>query len=72
MEITGWAGPWPVWSRWWTPGAPVAARMQVACVDGSAFLLLAREGFQTHSAWVVVPAGGNVRLTDITLTVVTR
>ena len=44
VEVTGWAGPWPVWRRWWAPGAPVAARMQVVCADGSAYLLLAREG----------------------------
>jgi protein ImuB len=44
VEITGWAGPWPVWRRWWTPGAPVAGRLQVVCADGSAFLLLASEG----------------------------
>jgi len=44
VEITGWAGPWPVWRRWWTPGAPVAGRLQVMCADGSAFLLLASGG----------------------------
>jgi protein ImuB len=44
VEITGWAGPWPVWRRWWTPGAPITARLQVVCADGSAFLLLASGG----------------------------
>ncbi|SHL40303.1 protein ImuB [Pseudonocardia thermophila] len=44
VEITGWAGPWPVWRRWWTPAAPLTARLQVLCADGSAFLLLSKEG----------------------------
>ncbi|MGI5127516.1 DNA polymerase Y family protein [Pseudonocardia sp. CA-107938] len=44
LEVTGWAGPWPVWRRWWVPGPPVTGRLQVACADGSAFLLLASEG----------------------------
>ena len=47
-------------------------QIKIRVTPGRHHLLLAREGFQTHSAWVVVPAGGNVRLTDITLTVVTR
>ena len=26
-EVSGWAGPWPVWQRWWTPaGAAVSER----------------------------------------------
>ena len=34
---------------------------------GRHHLMLVREGFRTHTAWVTVPAGGTVRLTDITL-----
>ncbi len=45
--VVGWAGPWPVWARWWTPEAPTSgptARMQVVLDDGAALLLVAREG----------------------------
>jgi eukaryotic-like serine/threonine-protein kinase len=47
-------------------------QIKIRVTPGRHHLVLAREGFQTHSAWVVVPAGGSVRLTDITLRVVTR
>ncbi len=40
VEITGWAGPWPVDERWWAPGeARRAARFQVVLADGRALLL---------------------------------
>jgi protein ImuB len=42
--VVGWAGPWPVWARWWTPQAAPTARMQVVLDDGTALLLVAREG----------------------------
>jgi protein ImuB len=40
VEITGWAGPWPVDERWWAPvEARRRARFQIAVADGRAFLL---------------------------------
>ncbi|WP_305786546.1 DNA polymerase Y family protein [Symbioplanes lichenis] len=40
LEITGWAGPWPVDERWWAPAeAGRRARFQMAVADGRAFLL---------------------------------
>ncbi|AGZ40265.1 Y-family DNA polymerase [Actinoplanes friuliensis] len=40
VEITGWAGPWPVDERWWAPGeARRRARFQVVVADGRALLL---------------------------------
>jgi protein ImuB len=40
VEITGWAGPWPVDERWWSPGeAGRRARFQVGLADGRAVLL---------------------------------
>ncbi len=40
IEITGWAGPWPVDERWWAPAeARRRARFQIAVADGRAFLL---------------------------------
>ena len=45
-EVRGWAGPWPLWQRWWAPGsAPDTAagsRLQVLRTDGTAYLLVAR------------------------------
>ena len=49
QEVTGWAGPWPVRSRWWVPGAVGGARLQVSLDDGTAVLLLSRGG-----RWCVV------------------
>jgi protein ImuB len=43
-EVSGWAGPWPVWQRWWTPAGAAGSRLQVVRADGAAFLLLARDG----------------------------
>ena len=40
VEISGWAGPWPVDERWWAPGeARRRARFQVALADGRALLI---------------------------------
>jgi protein ImuB len=40
-RVEAWAGPWPLEERWWDAAAAVSAhRMQVACADGSAWLLL--------------------------------
>ncbi|PYP55541.1 MAG: hypothetical protein DMD40_13230 [Gemmatimonadetes bacterium] len=47
-------------------------RVRIRVTAGRHHLLLVREGFQSHSAWVIVPAGGTVRLTDITLSKITR
>ena len=44
-EVTGWAGPWPLAQRWWVPGAVAGSRLQVALDDGTALLLLSREGW---------------------------
>jgi protein ImuB len=38
-EVTGWAGPWPIDQRWWSPDARRLARFQVLVADGSAHLL---------------------------------
>jgi hypothetical protein len=47
-------------------------QVRIRVTPGKHHLLLAREGFQTHSAWVTVRAGGTVRLTDITLVEIAR
>jgi protein ImuB len=43
QPVAGWAGPWPVWQRWWSPGEAEVARLQVV-LPGGALLLHAREG----------------------------
>jgi protein ImuB len=46
VEITEWAGPWPVEERWWAPGeSRRAAWFQVCLADGRA-LLVALSGGQ--------------------------
>ncbi|HEY3222054.1 MAG TPA: PEGA domain-containing protein [Gemmatimonadales bacterium] len=50
-------------------GSTPQIRIRVA--PGRHHLVLVREGFQTHSAWVDVAAGGTVRVTDITLKEIT-
>ena len=47
-------------------------QVRIRVTPGRHHLLLVRHGFQTHSRWVSVPAGGTVRLTDITLAAITR
>ena len=42
-------------------------QVRVRVTPGRHHLLLVREGFKTHSAWVDVAAGGTVRITNITL-----
>ncbi|TDB82602.1 DNA polymerase Y family protein, partial [Micromonospora sp. KC721] len=45
VEITGWAGPWPVDERWWAPAeARRRARFQVCLADGTALLLAVEAG----------------------------
>jgi len=45
IEITGWAGPWPVDERWWAhTEARRRARFQIAVADGRAFLLALADG----------------------------
>ena len=40
-DVVGWAGPWPVESRWWDAARRRRrARFQVACADGDAWLLV--------------------------------
>lgn len=41
--VRGWAGPWPLYQRWWTPGAVPTSRLQIDCDDGTALLLAALE-----------------------------
>jgi len=62
------------WARVLVDGRAVGTTPQVRIrvTAGRHLLVLAREGFQTHSAWVTVPAGGTVRLTDITLSRITQ
>ncbi len=42
--VQGWAGPWPLHQRWWSPEAVASSRVQVLATDGAAFLLLATDG----------------------------
>jgi protein ImuB len=45
MEITGWAGPWPIDERWWAPAeARRRARFQIGLADGRAMLLFLAAG----------------------------
>jgi protein ImuB len=45
VEITGWAGPWPVDERWWSPQeASRRVRFQVLLADGRALLLVLTSG----------------------------
>jgi protein ImuB len=45
IDITGWAGPWPVDERWWAPAeARRRARFQISVADGRAFLLVLAGG----------------------------
>jgi protein ImuB len=45
VEISGWAGPWPVDERWWAPAeARRRARFQVSLTDGRALLLVLAGG----------------------------
>ena len=45
LEVTGWAGPWPVDERWWDPSAHRRrVRMQIACTDSSAYLVAFEQG----------------------------
>ena len=57
------------WARVLVDGSALGTTPQVRIrvTAGRHLLVLSREGFRTHSAWVTVPAGGTVRLTDITL-----
>lgn len=42
--VRGWAGPWPVHTRWWAPEGPgPATRLQVVLDDGTALLLCHRD-----------------------------
>jgi hypothetical protein len=47
-------------------------QVRIRVAPGRHHLVLVREGFRTHSAWVNVSAGGTVRLTDIMLAEITR
>ncbi|WP_431904832.1 DNA polymerase Y family protein [Micromonospora carbonacea] len=45
VEIVGWAGPWPVDERWWSPAeSRRRARFQVCLADGAALLLAVESG----------------------------
>jgi protein ImuB len=45
LEITSWAGPWPVTERWWRPAsARRKARFQLVTEDGSAWLAVLQDG----------------------------
>ncbi len=49
IDITGWAGPWPVDERWWDPAEAIRkARFQVSLSDGRALLLRLSDG-----AWAI-------------------
>ena len=42
-EVRGWAGPWPVWQRWWASDGAAATRLQVVDATGGAHLLVCRD-----------------------------
>jgi protein ImuB len=45
IEVTGWAGPWPVEERWWVPGeARRLVRFQLTLADGRALLMTLTAG----------------------------
>jgi protein ImuB len=45
VEVTGWAGPWPVQERWWAPEeATSLARFQLALADGRVLLAAYADG----------------------------
>jgi protein ImuB len=45
VEVTGWAGPWPVQERWWAPEeATSLARFQLALADGRVLLAAYTDG----------------------------
>jgi protein ImuB len=49
IDITGWAGPWPVDERWWDSAEAIRkARFQVSLSDGRALLLRLSDG-----AWAI-------------------
>lgn len=43
-ELAGWAGPWPVRQRWWSPDGVATSRLQLLGPDGAAYLLASRDG----------------------------
>ena len=44
-RVQAWAGPWPLEERWWDAASAVRLhRMQVACADGTAWLLVVDDG----------------------------
>jgi protein ImuB len=42
-EVRAWAGPWPLRQRWWALDGVDGSRMQLACADGMALLLMGRD-----------------------------
>lgn len=45
VELTAWAGPWPVVERWWDPNTSRSLnRFQVVAADGTAWLLVLEDG----------------------------
>lgn len=45
LEVTAWAGPWPVDERWWAPAeSRRSARFQLVLADGRALLLSLAQG----------------------------
>jgi protein ImuB len=49
--VAGWAGPWPLAERWWSPEGPrVSVHVQVTLADGRALLLACRPGGWTCEA----------------------
>ncbi|MCK1795954.1 DNA polymerase Y family protein [Streptomyces sp. XM4193] len=45
LEVTGWAGPWPVLEQWWDPSRDRRlARLQIATADGRAWLVQVAAG----------------------------
>jgi protein ImuB len=49
LEVTAWAGPWPLDEQWWQPAsARRRARLQVVVGGGVAYLLA-----QEHGRWLL-------------------
>jgi protein ImuB len=45
LDVTAWAGPWPVAEQWWRPqDARRRARFQLVTEDGAAWLAAVQDG----------------------------
>ncbi|MBN9644069.1 Y-family DNA polymerase [Corynebacterium mendelii] len=54
LPVTGWAGPWPVDSNWWTPHPVHAARLQITAQETGG----GGAGHAPPKAWLLLWSGG--------------